>query len=149
MHAAARSLLLLGGAISTAIALLHGIIIFVGAPAYRYFGAGEEMARMAEGGSIFPAALTAFIALVFGVFAAYAFSGAKVIRRLPLLRTGLLTIGSIYLLRGLLVVAQVAQLARSGHSLVHRAVVFSLVSLVTGIVYLAGTIAAWRSLRPL
>lgn len=39
-----EAMLRLAGFLSSAIALLHIGIILLGAPAYRYFGAGEEMA---------------------------------------------------------------------------------------------------------
>ena len=135
----ARTLLLIGGVASSAIAMLHVVIVFVGAPGYRYFGAGEDMARAAEAGSWVPPLLTLAFALVFAVWALYGFSGAGLIRRLPLLRAALLTIGLIFSLRGLSVVPQVVALVQSGRSVLHRAVVFSLVSLTCGIIYLAGT----------
>jgi len=131
----------IAGLLSAAISALHVVIIFAGARAYRYFGAGEQMARMAERDWWRPAMLTALIALVFAVFAAYAFSAAGAIRKLPLLRTGNVVIGLIYTLRGL---ALFAQLSRGG-----RPAIFSAVSLAIGIVYLAaatrrtaGTISA-------
>jgi hypothetical protein len=116
-------------------------VVFVGAPAYRYFGAGEGMARVVESGSLIPPVVTLAIALVFAVWALYGFSGAGLIRRLPLLEAGLLTIGVIYFVRGLLVIPEAMVLLQSGRSLLHKVVVFSLVSLACGILYLAGAIA--------
>jgi hypothetical protein len=92
----------LAGVSSAGVALLHLVIPAVGAPAYRYFGAGERMARMAERGLARPTLITLGLALVFAVWAAYAFSAAGLIRRLPLLRPALLVIGVIYTLRGVL-----------------------------------------------
>lgn len=103
-----RPLLFIGGSLSAAIAALHMIIILAGGPAYRYFGAGEDLTRLAESGSPIPALLTACIAFVFAGFAAYGLSGAGVLGRLPFLRAGLLAIASIYLLRGLSVFPQAA-----------------------------------------
>lgn len=92
--------LIAGAMMSAAAAILHlGCIVF-GAPWYRFFGAGENMARLAEAGSPHPARVTLFIAAVFFVWSAYALSGAGVIARLPLLRTILCAIAAIYLLRG-------------------------------------------------
>jgi len=136
-----RRLLLIGGLLSAAIAALHVAVVFVGAPAYRYFGAGEGMARLVESGSLIPPVVTLAIALVFAVWALYGFSGAGLIRRLPLLEAGLLTIGVIYFVRGLLVIPEAMVLLQSGRSLLHKVVVFSLVSLACGILYLAGAIA--------
>lgn len=85
-------------------ALLHLGIIAGGADWYRFFGAGEAMAVMSEQGLWYPAIVTACIATVLFVWSLYAFSGAGLIRRLPLLKTALLVIGAIFLLRGLLAV---------------------------------------------
>ncbi len=82
-------------------ALLHFVIIFVGAPAYRYFGAGERMAVRDERGDPLPAVITAGLTLVFAIWAGYAFSGAGLIRRLPFLRAVLSSVGIVYTLRGL------------------------------------------------
>lgn len=134
------------GLLSAAIAALHLAIIALGGPAYRYFGAGEELARLAEQGSPLPALVTVVLALIFAVWAAYAFAAAGLPRRLPLLRTGLIAIGAIYTLRGILVVPQVWFIS-SGRALVPpRDIVFSLVSLVAGVAYLVGTKQAWGRL---
>ena len=139
--------LIFGGVFSIAIAILHLAIIFGGAPAYRYFGAGEEMAQMASSGSLLPALITLFIAVLFAVWGLYAFSGAGVIRYLPLLRIGLAVIASIYTLRGIGVIPQVAWMINSPKSVPPQDVIFSLVSLLVGIVYSVGTISTWKLLR--
>ena len=137
----------LGGILSFVVALLHLVIIFVGAPAYRYFGAGEDMATAAESGSAFPALITLVLVAVFTIWGLYAFSGAGVIRRLPLLRIALLLIGAIYTLRGVAVFQQIFQIATSSVQVEPREIVFSLVSLVIGLVYLVGTAINWKSFR--
>lgn len=93
-------LFLLAAALSALAALLHIACIVFGAPWYRAMGAGEPMARMAEAGSSYPTIVTLFIAGILFTWSLYALSGAGVIRRLPLLRTGLVAITAIYLLRG-------------------------------------------------
>ncbi len=142
------SLLAVGGALSSAVALLHFVIIFVGAPAYRYFGAGERMARQAERGAIFPAVITLALTLIFALWAAYAFSGAGFIPRLPLLRTALVTIGFVYTLRGLALIPQVWFLVQSGGDILPRHLFFSAVFLLIGLAYLLGTQQVWRHLDP-
>lgn len=141
-----NQLLKLGGVLSFAVALLHVVIIFVGAPAYRYFGAGEEMARGAESGSAFPAVLTLVLAAVFAIWGFYGLSGAGIIRRLPLLKIALIIVGAVYTLRGAAVFQQLFQIATSAAEVAPREIVFSLVSLVIGLAYLIGTISAWSSL---
>lgn len=140
-------MLKLAGCLSGAIALLHVAVILAGAPAYRYFGAGEEMATLAERGSLVPALITLLVTLVFSLFALYAFSGAGLVRRLPLLRLGLCAIAGIYVLRGVLVIPQaVAVGAGAANAPPARDLVFSGVSLLIGLAYLAGVIGAWRGL---
>jgi hypothetical protein len=136
----------LGGILSFAVALLHVVIIFIGAPAYRYFGAGEDMATAAESGSAFPALLTLFLVAIFAIWGFYGLSGARVIRRLPLLKIALILIGAVYTLRGVAVFQQLFQIATSSVEVAPREIVFSLVSLIIGLAYLIGTILNWRGL---
>lgn len=82
--------------------MLHVAIIVGGADWYRFFGAGERMARLAAQGSPYPPLITAGIAAILGVWTVYALSGARVIRRLPLVRPVLVLIAAVYVLRGTL-----------------------------------------------
>ena len=136
----------LGGILSFAVALLHIVIIFIGAPAYRYFGAGEDMATAAESGSASPALLTLILVAVFAIWGLYGLSGAGVIRRLPLMKIALILIGAVYMLRGVAVFQQLFQIATSAAEVAPREIVFSLVSLIIGLAYLIGTVTSWRSL---
>ena len=133
--------LIAGGFLSAAAALLLIGVIIGGADWYRYFGAGEQMARMAEAGSPIPALITLGIALVLAVWAAYAFAGAGLVRRLPLMRTALIAITSIYLLRGLMIIPVLLQPPPTGFDLWS-----SLIVLAYGAAYALGTIRAWPSL---
>lgn len=91
-----------GALLTGAASLLHLAIIFGGPDWYRFFGAGERMARLAARGSVYPTIITVSIALILGLWALYGLSGAGVIRRLPLLRPALLLIAGVYLARGAL-----------------------------------------------
>jgi hypothetical protein len=140
-----RALLIAGGGLSVAAAALHVAVIFGGPDWYRFFGAGEAMARAAERGSWQPVAITLGIATILAIWAAYAFSGAGLIRRLPLLRTGLVVISAIYLLRGLVL----------PHAMIFMPDVVtpfliwtSVIVLAYGIAYAAGTILHWPALSP-
>src|SRR5258708_5450588 len=93
--------LIAGGVLSLAAAALHIAIIFGGPRWYGFFGAGRRVMHEAERGLWEPAVMASAIAAVLAIWAAYAFSGAGLIGRLPLLRTGLVTISAIYLVRGL------------------------------------------------
>lgn len=85
-------------------ALLHLATIIGGPNWYRFFGAGEGMATMAERGLLEPVLITIAIAGVLAGWAAYALAGAGVIGRLPLTRTALIAISAVCLVRGLGVV---------------------------------------------
>src|SRR3712207_5109224 len=93
-----NTFLIVGAALSALAAMLHVGCILFGAPWYRFFGAGERMARMAAAGHWYPAAVTSCIVVILSVWSLYALSGAGVIRRLPLLRLTLFVITGIYLL---------------------------------------------------
>lgn len=96
--------LVAGGMLSAIASLLHLGCILGGPAWYRFFGAGESMARAAGRGELRPTVITLAIAAVLALWAAYAFSGAGLLPRLPLLRTALVAITAIYLLRGLVVI---------------------------------------------
>ena len=132
-----------GGVLSTMAALLHIACIIGGPDWYRFLGAGETMARMAEQGSITPSLITLGIAAVLAIWAAYAFSGAGLLPRLPLLRTGLVVISAIYLLRGL---ALIPALVINRGEVAPFVLWSSLIVLVYGLAYAVGTWAAWRDL---
>jgi hypothetical protein len=136
--------LILGGTLSALAAILHVAVIAGGPAWYRFFGAGEAMARAAERGSSTPALITLAIAAVLMVWALYAFSGARIIRRLPLLRTALVVISAVYLIRAFALVP--ALLLRP--DLVDTfALVSSLVVLAYGLAYAIGTWAGWSALK--
>jgi hypothetical protein len=136
--------LVTGAALTAIAALLHlGCIVF-GASWYRFFGAGERMAQLAEAGSPIPALVTAGIAAVLGVWSLYALSGADLAPRLPLLRTALCAITAVFLLRG------VAGFALAALAPGERGVAFwtwsSAICLGLGVLYLVGTWRAWPRL---
>jgi hypothetical protein len=141
-----KKLLIVSGIICFIIAILHIIIVFLGSDAYVYFGAGNEMARMDREGSIFPMLSTLFIASVFGLFGFYGFSGAGVIRKLPLIKTMLLIISSLFFVRGLLFFVQLFQIIFSQSYEPVRFLFFSLLALITGIMFSIGTYLVWRKL---
>lgn len=132
--------LVVGGWLSMIAALLHVACIFGGGDWYRFFGAGEEMARADEAGSWTPAIMTAGIAIILAIWGAYAFSGAGLIRRLPLIRTALVIISAIYLARGLFIIPIVAVAAMRTPFNIWS----SLIVLAYGLVYAVGTWQFWQ-----
>jgi hypothetical protein len=137
-----------GASLSVVIALAHFAMPVIGPSAYRWFGA-PPLARAVERGEVmWPTLLTVSVATVFVIWALYAMSGAGMGRRLPLLRTALSIISVIYLLRGLQVVREVMVLL-DGQPIPPRFAVFSAISLLAGVFYLAGTVFRWKGLEPL
>lgn len=132
---------LIAGAIFSGVAaLLHlGCIIF-GGDWYRFFGAGEQMAQMAEAGQLYPTIVTSFIVFVLSTWSLYALSGAGIIFRLPLLRTGLCVIASIYLLRA---VAFFPLIKMFPENSMLFWIISSSICLTFGLFYLVGVIQAW------
>ena len=134
--------LVIGGWLSVVAALLHIGCVVGGGDWYRFFGAGEELALADEAGSWMPAILTSGIALILFVWAAYAFAGAGYFRGLPFIRTALILISAIYLLRGLAIIPVLMDLSvRTAFNIWS-----SLIVLVYGAVYALGTWKAWTQL---
>ncbi len=143
MRAIRHPWLIVAGMLSAAAAVLHLAVIAGGADWYRFFRAGEAMARMAERGSAKPALVTLAIAIVLALWSAYAFAGAGLIRRLPLMRTALVIISAIYLLRGLILVP----LLVARHPAMDAFTLWSsLIVLAYGLAYAVGTFRAWPEL---
>ncbi len=136
--------LVAGGAMSLVAAIVHIACIFGGPDWYRFFGAGEPIARAAERGSLVPPLLTLAIASILAIWAAYAFAGAGLLPRLPLMRSALVAITAVYLARGLMVFYP-PLLARSDLS---AAFIFwsSSIVLIIGVCYAIGTWRAWPAL---
>lgn len=134
--------LVVSAALSALAALLHVGTIIAGPSWYRLFGAGERFIRAAEAGRRFPAVVTAGIAGVLMVWAAYALAGAGVIEPLPLQRLALCAITLVYLARG---VAGPFVLQGTGRS---QAFIFvsSAICLGIGLVHLVGLVQVWGRL---
>ncbi len=141
-----RILLVPAGVLSLAVAVFQAAIGF--SPALcAYFGA--PAALMANPTMLIAASLV--MAVVFAVCGLYAFSGAGVIRRLPLLRLGLIAIGGVYTLNGLNAIPGlliVAGLIHTPAPVPPQALISVLVSLGIGLAYLVGTVAGWPVLSP-
>jgi hypothetical protein len=82
--------------------------------------------------------------------AAYAASGAGYLRRLPLLRTALVVIGTVFLLRGWIVVPLLLGRlgpGRTPDSVTGAALWSSAVFMLLALLYLGGALANWRTLH--
>lgn len=136
---------LTAGAIATfAIAALHLVCAIVGPPAYRYFGAGEAMASKAAAGSPIPALITLPLTGMFAASAFYALSLGGRLQPLPASRWIVLGVGIVFALRGLQVFPESLRNLRAPGSVPVRFLVFSVVALLVGALYLVGVVCRWR-----
>ena len=133
--------LIIGGLLSAVAALIHVGCIVNGPVWDRMFGAPEPLIRAVERGDPTLHWMTAVIAVILAIWSAYAFAGAGLIRRLPLMRTALVAISAIYLARGVLIVPVLLQTDSRPFDLWS-----SLIVLGYGLIYLIGTWRAWPSL---
>ncbi len=134
---------LIAAVLSAAAGLLHLACIVIGASWYRLFGAGEEMALLAEQGSLIPTVITLFIALILFTWSAYALSAAGLIRRLPLMRIALILIAAIYLLRG---IGGLFFITKSGENTPEFMLWSSLICIIFGLFYVVGLRQKWSQL---
>jgi len=147
MSAQPNLALLIAALLSSLAAVLHLGVILGGAPWYRFFGAGERMARMAEAGHWVPPLLTLAIAGLLFAWGACALmaggwtTGLDGLR--PWLKPALSLITAVYLLRGLAVVAVALWVPAQLSAFV---VWSSLICLAYGLVHLAGLIQVWGRL---
>lgn len=95
------------GLAATAGALLHIAIMFGGPEWYAFFGAPSGLVELARIGHPRAAISCLVIASFLFILAAYAFSGANMIRRLPLLRPVLAMIGLVLIARGALFIPMI------------------------------------------
>jgi len=138
--------LITGGCLSFIAALLHISCIFGGPDWYLFLGAGERMAELAAEGDAYPTIVTLIIASILTGWGFYAFSGAGIILKLPLLRTCLVLITAVYFIRG---VAGLIGPFFTSDPVVHQNsitfwVVSSLICCIFGTFYLLGTIKLWQ-----
>lgn len=97
----ANVFLLSAALLNALVAFAHlGCIVF-GASWYRFFGAGEQMAVWAEQGNIKSSIITLCISFVLFSWSAYALSASGGIIKFPLIKLVLISITSIYLMRGI------------------------------------------------
>jgi len=135
----------IAGALSLLASAIHLAIIVGGASWYRFFGAGEHMANMAEQGVLQPTLITLFISFVLATFAAYAWSAAEVFPDFPLSKTVLILITLLYLLRGVL--GLLAPFISNHPQVTQNSIGFwiwsSIICLVFGLVHLKGVFDKW------
>jgi hypothetical protein len=140
---AGRSLLLAAGWMSVVASLLHIAVIFGGAGWYRFFGAGERMARAAERGAIAPTIITLIIATVLATWAAFAFGAAGSGPRLPFTRIALIAIAAVLLVRAAAAFIPAVWSAEHSSAFI---IWSSAICLIMGGCFALGTWQAWPQL---
>lgn len=123
------------------IAVMHLGCVIIGPSCYRFMGAGEQMAVLAENGHWYPPVITMFIAGVLSVWALYAFSGAGLIVRLPIVRSVLVLVTSVYVLRGIAFQPLMAYFPDNSRAFWLWT---SAIALVIGLVHLVGLFQVWK-----
>ncbi|MGV8894724.1 MAG: hypothetical protein ACOH2K_17670 [Burkholderiaceae bacterium] len=140
--------LIIAGSFNLLAAALHIGVVIGGSSWYRFFGAGESMALMAEKGLMKPTVITLGIAIVLIVWAAYAWSGAGLLPNMPFIKLALSAITAIYLIRGL--GGLIAPFATNHPQIKQNSIAFwvwsSAICLVVGVFHLIGLIAIWKIL---
>jgi len=107
---------------------------------FRAVGIEEEMRQLATEGAALPYLLTLLTSAAFLAFGLYGLSGAGKLRRLPLLRSGLVAITAIFLFRAEWGIGSL----REGDD---AQVAFAVVALLIGLCYACGAVAQ-REPRP-
>ena len=136
------------GMLSFIASAMHIAIIFGGPEWYRFFGAGEGMAQMAEKNLMKPTLITVSISMVLAVWGSYAWSGAGIIPKLPFLKTVLSAITVVYLVRGC--GGLIAPFVSNHPQIVQNSTGFwlwsSAICILFGVVHLKGVIEKWAVL---
>ncbi len=143
---APNTFLLVAAFSSFTAAALHFAII-VGGPSWlRFFGAGEQYAKAAEAGEVWPYLVTVAIGAILAIWGLYALQGSGLVQGLPLpfLRLGLLAITGVYLVRGLVLIpALLPNVQPYGPFMIWS----SVICLVIGLAHAIGLVTQWSFLR--
>ncbi|MCT9812343.1 hypothetical protein N0K08_17005 [Acidovorax sp. Be4] len=135
--------LIVGASLSAAAAMAHLACIVIGAPAYRFMGAGERMARAVDAGQLRPTLVTLAVTGVLLAWAAFALSAAGVVEPLPLTKVALVAISTVYL--GRAVAFPLIKPIFPENSNTFWLVSSGICGLI-GLVHAYGTVSLWRTL---
>ena len=139
-----NGMLRLGGYLNLAIAIGHIIGLFWAKEMFEITGIIREMEQLATFHASFPYFLTVFVAIVFFLFGLYGLSASGKIKQLPWLKTGILTIAAIYLVRGL---GEIVYAAFQPIKPPLSETLFSLIAICLGLLFLFGGRSKWKNLH--
>jgi len=134
-----RRALRAAGWANISIAAAQGIGLIWAWSMFAAVGIEEDMRELATHGAALPYILTLITCAAFAVFGLYGLSGAADLRRLPLLRVGLVSISVIYVFRATLYGGIDAVVDGDGAQ-----IVFAAIALLIGIGYAYGAVAHSR-----
>jgi hypothetical protein len=134
--------LAVGALLSAVAAVAHLACIVIGAPAYRFMGAGERMARAVKARRLRPTFVTLAVALVLLVWSAYALSGAGLIATLPFTKVALVLICAVYLARAVGFPLLKPVFPENSNTFW---LVSSVICGLFGLVHLCGTLLLWQT----
>ena len=138
-----NAFLVLGALLSALAAMLHFACIIWGAPLFRFLGAGEPIAQLAETSHWYANFVAFAIGTILAVWAAYALSAAGLIVQLPFMRLVLSAITGIYLLRALAFPLLKPFFPKNSNTFW---LVTSGICLIIGLLHLAGLRQVWDQL---
>ena len=95
-------LLVVAGIIATSTAVAHLSCIYLGPQCYSIQMAPQVVIESAQAGTLLAPLGTIVVATIFLLFAAYAFSAAGLVRKLPFLKVVVNVIGILCIVRGIL-----------------------------------------------
>lgn len=144
MTPAGSILLTVAGTASLAIARLQFVMYFGGAAVSRSCGTPEPPIRFRVRHPAWAFLVEFALFVLFGTCAAYAFSGAGLIRPVPLRAQGLAVIALVYLTRGALVALQLARRLSLSRP---RDILYSVIALLIGVAYAIPTWQHWLDLQ--
>lgn len=130
-----KTLLLTASAVFMLTAMVHLSCIYFGPQCYTIQMAPASIVESAQANTLLAPVATVCVAIIFVVLAAYGLSAAKLIRRLPLLNTGIYTIAVICIVRGVL---PLQLWIRHPHKVNDVVFYVGIVWLVTGLFYVIG-----------
>ena len=133
--------LISGGIFSLAFAVFQVSAIFWPPEFVSYLGGPAKMQATNPLGY---AALCVIIGIMVAIAGFYAISGAGKIRHLPLLRTMLIFVTAIYLLRGLTFISDIIIIQKNPDKDLTHFLIFSLIAFCVGLVHLTGLIKFFR-----
>lgn len=135
-------LLLLGASIAFCAAIWHLLCIIGGPSWFEFARAPKEIIDSAKQGTWLAPIGTIFVATLMFICSLYALSAIHIIRQLPLIKTALIVISSMCLIRGAIVIPYIIQFGFDMWEFIAAIVWF-----FVGLCYLIGTAEILNNIR--